>query len=183
MKELSLNILDIAKNSVRAGAKNIEINLNEDENGILTLVISDDGRGMDKNTLKSVSDPFYTSRTTSKVGLGIPFLILAANQAGGDVNITSKTEEEYPKDHGTTVTATFDTKNIDFTPLGDVTGSLLTLIQGDPDIDYFFKHSTPRFTVTLSTKEIRKTLGEDISLSEPEIILWMKEYLEDQYNV
>ena len=121
MKELSLNILDIAKNSVRAGAKNIEIKLNEDENGILTLVISDDGRGMDKNTLKSVSDPFYTSRTTRKVGLGIPFLILAANQAGGDVNITSKTEEEYPKDHGTTVTATFDTKNIDFTPLGDVT--------------------------------------------------------------
>ncbi len=83
MKELSLNVLDIAKNSVRAGAKNIGIYINEDSDGILTLKIRDDGCGMDEQTVKAVSDPFYTSRRTRKVGLGIPFLILAAEQTGG----------------------------------------------------------------------------------------------------
>lgn len=183
MKELSLNILDIAKNSVRAKAKNIGIYINENESGILTLKITDDGCGMDEATIKSVSDPFYTSRKTRKVGLGIPFLILAANQAEGEVSIISKTEKEYPKEHGTEVTAFFNTKHIDFTPLGNVTESILTLIQGDPDIDYIFEHNTPAKKVRLATKEIREVLGKDISLAEPEIICWLREYIEEQYKV
>lgn len=183
MKELSLNILDIAKNSVRAGAKNIGIFLNEDKNGILTLKITDDGCGMSEETVKAVSDPFYTSRQTRKVGLGIPFLTLAANQAGGDVEIRSRTKQDFPESHGTEVTATFDTKNIDFTPLGNVIESVLTLIQGNPEINYVFEHETPSFTVKFSTEEIREALGNDIPLSEPEIVCWMREYLEEQYNV
>lgn len=183
MKELSLNILDIAKNSVRAGAKNIGIFLDEDKNGILTLKITDDGCGMDEETVKSVSDPFYTSRKTRKVGLGIPFLTLAANQAGGDVEIRSRTKQDFPKNHGTEVKATFDTNNIDFTPLGNVIESVLTLIQGNPEINYIFEHKTPSFTVKFSTEEIREALGNDIPLSEPEIVCWMREYLEEQYNV
>lgn len=182
MKELSLNILDIAKNSTRAGAKNIGIYLNEDECGILTIKISDDGYGMSEETVKAVSDPFYTSRTTRKVGLGIPFLKLAANQADGDVTIESKTEAEFPKGHGTSVTATFDTGHIDFTPLGDVTDSILTLIQGDPDINWIFEHNTPERKVRLSTAEIKEILGDGISLSEPEIICWLRDYVKEQYD-
>ena len=94
MKELSLNILDITKNSVSAGAENILISLNTDAEGILTLRIVDDGCGMSEETVKSVTDPFYTTRTTRKVGMGIPLLKLAAEQAGGELRITSSTDKD-----------------------------------------------------------------------------------------
>ncbi len=181
MKELSLNILDITKNSVRAGADNISITLVTDQKGILTLSIADDGCGMNDETVKAVTDPFYTSRTTRKVGLGIPFLILAANQANGDVTITSKHRDEYPDDHGTVITATFDTASIDFTPLGDVTGTIVTLINGSPDIDFEFEDTTPKGTVRLSTKELKEVLG-GVSLAEFEVLQWIQEYLEEQYS-
>lgn len=176
MKELSLNVLDIAKNSVRAGAENIGIYLNEDADGILTLKITDDGCGMDEETLRSVSDPFCTSRKTRKVGLGIPFLVLASEQSGGKVEILSE------KGKGTVVTATFDTKNIDFTPIGDVIGTVTALIQGDPDIDFIFEHNTPNQNIRLSTAELREVLGKEVSLSEPEVLAWIKEYLEEAYS-
>jgi len=140
MKELSLNILDITKNSVTAGAKNIEISLIEDENGILTLSIKDDGCGMSEETLKKVSNPFYTTRTTRKVGMGIPLLTLAAEQTGGKVTIVSSTE---PENHGTEISATFNTKSIDFTPLGDIVETVCLLIQGNPEINFTFTHKHP----------------------------------------
>ena len=92
MKELSLNILDITKNSTAARATDITISLVTDVKGILTLTISDNGCGMDEETLKRVADPFYTTRTTRKVGLGIPLLRLAAEQTGGKVTIESTTD-------------------------------------------------------------------------------------------
>ena len=180
MKELSLNVLDVTKNSVTAGAKNITISLITDEKGILTLTIADDGCGMKPETLKAVTDPFYTSRTTRKVGLGIPFLRLAANQADGDVTITSKHRDEHPETHGTVVKATFDTKHIDFTPVGDMTETVITLISGNPDIDFEFEDSTPERTVTLSTKALREVLG-DVSLAEYEVLQWIRDYLNGQY--
>ena len=96
MKELSLNILDIAKNSVTAGAKHIGILLREEADGWLTLTIQDDGKGMDEETLRRVTDPFYTTRTTRKVGMGIPLLTLAAEQTGGTVTIRSRPKETLP---------------------------------------------------------------------------------------
>ena len=180
MKELSLNILDITQNSVTAGAKNISISLVTDAEGILTLTITDDGCGMKEETVKAVKDPFYTSRTTRKVGLGIPFLRLAANQAGGDVTITSRHRDEYPDDHGTAVTATFDTKHIDFTPVGDMTETVVTLISGTPHIDFEFEDRSPERSVRLSTKELREVLG-DVSLAEYEVLQWIRDYLNGQY--
>ena len=178
MKELSLNILDIAKNSVSAGAKNIGISLVEDEKGILTLGIVDDGCGMSNEILEKVSDPFYTTRTTRKVGMGIPLLTLASEQAGGEVKIVSSTEGD---SRGTTIRATFDTKSIDFTPIGDVVETLCLLIQGNPEIDYTFVHRTPSYDVNLSTKELREVLG-DVSLGEYEVLEWIKGFLGEQYN-
>lgn len=175
MKELSLNILDVTENSVTAGAKNVSITLNEDDGGILTLEIADDGCGMSEEVLSRVTDPFTTSRTTRKVGMGLPLLKLASEQAGGKMDITSRLGE------GTTVTATFDTGNIDFTPLGDMISTLTTLIMGAPDIDFLYDHRAPGLEVHLDTRELREVLG-DTPLSSPEVIEWIKEYLSEQYN-
>ncbi|MEA4831348.1 MAG: ATP-binding protein [Oscillospiraceae bacterium] len=174
MKELSLNILDIAMNSVKANSKNIEITLDEDDDK-LVFTITDDGCGMSEDTVKKVTSPFVTSRTTRKVGMGIPFLVLAAEQTGGSVKITSQPGK------GTTVRAEFIKHNIDYTPLGDITSTIITLINGSPDIDFIFRHNMTDRVIFFSTKDIRKVLG-DVPLSNAEVITFLKEYLSDQYE-
>ncbi len=180
MKEISLNILDIAKNSTKAGAALTTITLNETED-TLTLVISDDGCGMNEETVRNVSDPFYTTRTTRKVGMGIPLLKLSAEQTGGSFEIKSKPQSEFPTEHGTVVTAVFNKNHIDFTPLGDVTGSIVTLIQGDPQVDFLFTHTMPKGMVSLDTRELREVLGE-VPLDTFEVIMWITENLNEQYK-
>ena len=177
MKEISLNILDITENSVKAGATLTEISITEIGNE-LTLTIKDDGCGMDELTVKSVIDPFYTTRTTRKVGLGIPLLKLACEQTGGHLSITSSKSD---KEHGTTVVAVFFKNHIDFTPLGDVTASIVTLIQGHPDTDFLFRHTTERGTVELDTRELRVVL-EDVPLDTYEVISWIRDNLKEQYD-
>ncbi|MBR5538732.1 MAG: ATP-binding protein [Clostridia bacterium] len=180
MKELSLNILDISQNSITAGASLVEISLVEKEDGWLTLAVTDDGCGMSEETLRTVMDPFYTTRTTRKVGMGIPLLKLAAEQTGGEVTIES-VSDKVSEDHGTVITATFDTKHIDMTPLGDVIETVVTILQGHPEIDYLFIHKTPRFCVEMDTREMRAVLG-DVSLAEPEILEWVRGNLSEQYE-
>ena len=177
MKEISLNILDITENSVKAGATLTEIYVDETGDK-LTLTVKDDGCGMNEETVKSVTDPFYTTRTTRKVGLGIPLLKLACEQTGGTLSITSSVNRET---HGTTVTAVFFKNHIDFTPLGDVISSIVTLIQGHPNTDFLFRHSTERGAVGLDTREIRAVL-DDVPLDTYEVILWIRDNLEEQYK-
>ncbi len=181
MKELSLNVLDVAKNSVKAGAALITITLIE-ENGWLTLTIADNGCGMTPEVVEAVSNPFYTTRTTRKVGMGIPLLTLAAEQTGGTVVITSRHEATHPDDHGTEVVATFDTTHIDFTPIGDLPTTMQTLIMGSPEIDFVFLHRTPSYTVELDTREMRAILGEEVSLASYEVLTWILEALREQYD-
>ena len=135
-----------------------------------------------ENALGKVTDPFYTTRTIRKVGMGIPLLKLAAEQAGGELTVVSKTRENDPVSHGTEVKATFCTDSIDFTPVGDMAATLCVLIQGHPDISYVFRHKTPELDVSLDTSEMREVLGEGISLGEPEILEWIAGYLRQQYN-
>lgn len=179
MKELSLNILDIAKNSVKARAKNILIKLTETDE-TLTLMIEDDGCGMSEEMVQNVTDPFCTSRTTRKVGMGIPLLKLAAEQTEGSFDIRSVSETVDPKNHGTSVTAVFNKNHLDFTPLGDVVSSITVLIQGSPDIEWKFEHSTPKGSVELDTKELREILG-DVPLDNYEVIKWIEDYLNEGY--
>ncbi len=181
MKELSLNVLDVAKNSVKAGATLISITLIE-EDGWLTLTIADNGCGMTPEVVRQVSNPFYTTRTTRRVGMGIPLLTLAAEQTGGSVRITSRHEGEHPDDHGTEVVATFDTRHIDFTPIGDLPATIQTLIMGSPEIDFAFLHRTDGYTVELDTREMRAILGEEISLASGEVLEWTLASLREQYN-
>ena len=180
MKELSLNILDITENSVKAGATLTHIILEETDD-ILTVTIKDNGCGMSEETVRRVTDPFYTTRTTRKVGLGIPFYKLSAEQTGGSFKIESKHKEDYPLEHGTVVTAVFNKNHIDFTPLGDIVATVTTLIQGHPDTDFLFQHTKGGKTAELDTRTIREVLGGEVSLSEYEVIKWIEEFLTEQY--
>ena len=127
--------------------------------------------------VRQVTDPFTTTRTTRKVGMGLSLMKMEAQMSGGDLSIESTVGE------GTTVTSWFDPGNIDMPPLGDLTSSITTLIQGSPDIDFVFTHRTPAGEYTLDTGEIRQIMG-DISLSEPEIIAWLTDYLhENESNI
>lgn len=175
MKELSLNILDITENSVKAGASLTEITVTEDEE-LLTLSIVDDGCGMDEETVRAVTDPFYTTRTTRKVGLGVPLLKMEAEQTGGEMTVTSQKGEN----HGTRVTATFYKNHLDFTPLGDTVATVVTLLQGHPDTDFVFRHEKNGREVVLDTREMRQML-EGVPLNEPEVLTWAGEYLREQY--
>ena len=180
MKELSLNILDIAENSVKAKATLTEILLDETDNK-LTLTIKDNGCGMTAEILANVTDPFCTTRTTRKVGLGLPFLKLQAEQTGGNLKIASKYIDDFPLEHGTTVTATFNKNHIDYTPLGDVVSSIITLIHGHPDTDFLFLHKLCSKEISLDTRQVREILG-DIPLNSFEVIKWIEEYLKEQYS-
>ena len=177
MRELSLNILDIAENSVKAKAENIAIILEEDDD-ILTFSVADDGCGMSKELLEKVTDPFTTTSEIRKVGLGIPFLKLAAEQTGGSITISSE------KGTGTEIKAVFNKKHIDFTPLGDVISTVVTLVHGSPETDIVFSHTMngkKKGRVYFSTKEIRNALG-DIRLNAQDVLRWIREYLLDLYG-
>ena len=176
MKELSLNILDITENSVKAGATLTEISITESENK-LVISIKDDGCGMSEDIVRSVVDPFYTTRTTRKVGMGVPLFKMAAEQTGGKLEIISDTGEN----HGTTVTAYFYKDHLDFTPLGDVISTVTTLIQGHPDTDFLFTHLIDDKEIRLDTRELRAVL-EGVPLNTYDVLEWIRGYLEEQYS-
>ena len=180
MKELSLNILDIAQNSIRAEATLIEILVDETET-TLKLTIRDNGYGMSEDFLKTVVDPFSTTRTTRKVGMGIPLLKLAAEQTGGTLTIRSTERAADPEHCGTEISATFDKTHLDFTPLGDVVSTITLLIRGSAQTDFLFRHTLPDRTVELDTREIRKVLGDEVPLDEYEVLAWIRDMLTEQY--
>ncbi len=181
MDDLSLYVLDITMNSVRAGAENIDISLTE-EGDWLTFSVTDDGCGMSREQVERLSDPFFTTRKTRKVGLGIPFLKMLAEMTGGGVEIQSTPEAESPEAHGTVIKATFGINHIDFIPLGDMVETVKTLIQGSPLINFTYTHTMPDREVRLSCAELRAILGDDISLGDFEILSWIDGFLREQYG-
>lgn len=173
MKELSLHILDIAKNSVKAKASVIEIDVTEDiEKNLLTIEIRDNGCGMSEEFLKTVKDPFSTTRTTRKVGMGISLFEAAAIQCGGKLDITSEVGV------GTTLTVTFEYDNIDRAPIGDMAGTMQTLISGSPTIDFIYRHIKNTKEFVLDTRELKQVLG-DVPLDTPDVLLWIDGYVNE----
>lgn len=185
MDEFSLYVLDITMNSVRAGADAILISLVE-EGEWLTFTVTDNGCGMSKEQVEKLSNPFFTTRKTRKVGLGVPFLTMLAEMTGGSVTITSIPEKRadgsIDPDHGTTIQGVFGRNHIDFIPMGDMVETVKTLIQGSPMINFTFTHTFPGGHVELRCAELRELLGADISLAEPEILSWIDGYLREQYQ-
>lgn len=167
MRELSLNVLDIAQNSIAAGATLVKLSVTEDTaHDRLTLVIADNGRGMTPEQLAQVRDPFYTTRTTRKVGMGVPLFRMAAEMAGGELTIQSSVGK------GTTVTATFGLRHIDRMPLGDMAGTVSTLIRLNPSLDFIYRHEVDGQAYELDTRTLREVL-EDVPLSEPDVMEWI----------
>lgn len=171
MKELSLYILDIAQNSLKAGAANVSIDISETSE-TLTVTVSDDGCGMSPELLSKVMDPFTTTRTTRRVGLGIPLFKLAAEQTGGSLEIESA------PGRGTTLTASFAGGHIDMPPLGDMPSTVVSLAQGSPDVDFVYTHSLGERSFKLDTVEIRSQLG-GVPLCEPDVLEWIEGYVRE----
>ena len=173
MTELSLNILDIAENSVKAGAPLTEIMVTvKSDANFLEIIISDNGCGMSEEQVKKVIDPFYTTRTTRKVGLGVPFFKESAEAAGGSFFIESKVGV------GTTVKASYELDNIDRMPMGDLTATIHTLVTMHDDLDFLFTYKVDENEFVLDTRELREILG-DISFKEYEVSQYIKDYLKE----
>jgi len=173
MTEISLNILDIAENSTSAGAGLVEIFVEIDEaENYLKTTIKDNGCGMSEEQLSHVTDPFYTTRTTRKVGLGIPFFKEAAELAGGSFRIESECGK------GTTVEAVFEYSNIDRMPLGDINGTIRTLIEGHPEVDFLYTYRHNGSGYEMDTRQMREMLG-DVPLNAPEVLQYISEYLSE----
>ncbi|HOO90304.1 MAG TPA: ATP-binding protein [Syntrophales bacterium] len=173
MQELALHILDIVENSTRAGANLIQIGISENrKDDMLGIEIIDNGEGMEKDTVQKASDPFYTSKTVRRVGLGIPLLAHAAHMTGGGCSIQSK------KGEGTTIRANFGYSHIDRQPLGNMTATMITLIAGNPGIDFVYTHLSGGRSYTLDTREIKKEL-EDVPIDHPTVLQFIKEDIRD----
>ena len=173
MPELSMSIQDSAENSVRAKASLIGISVAADRAAdTLTVVITDDGCGMTPEQAARVEDPFFTTRTTRKVGLGVPFFKQAALGTGGSFHIRSEVGK------GTEVTAVFRLDSIDRMPMGDLCGTLHTLITFHPDTDFLCEYRVDGRGFTLDTRQFREILG-GVPLNEPEVSQYIREYLEE----
>ena len=171
MQEISLNILDIVQNSVRAGASVIEVEVYEDlAEDMLFFSVKDNGCGMDEEMVQRVMDPFVTTRTTRKVGMGISLLRSAAQATGGDVELSSKLGE------GTFIKATFSHSHIDRQPLGNMADTMTSLISMNSHIDFRYKHTFNSNVFELDTKEMKEILGE-VPLSDPTVAAWLREYI------
>ena len=178
MREIALHLLDIAENSVAAESKNISVHVHEDLfHDCLSACVIDDGRGMDEKTAQQVQDPFYTTRTTRNIGLGIPLLKLAAEMADGRFSLQSEPA------NGTWVEAEFRHSHVDRMPLGDLASTFLTLLISHPQIDWTFlyrvtdKNQQSRDFV-FESAELKSELG-DISLTEPEVLTFVRGMFEE----
>lgn len=173
MREISLHIMDIAENGIAAGASRIEILVNENRSGnLLTVEIKDNGRGIPPDMLANITDPFVTTRTTRRVGMGLSLLKAAAERCGGQFEIHSEVGK------GTRTAATFQYDHIDRAPLGRMVSSIMLLIAGRPDIDFVYTHIVDGKDFVLDTAEIKTELGE-ISIGEPAVIRQLKESVEE----
>lgn len=177
MRELSLNILDVAQNSITAGASLITIEVNENTVDKTMLIgIYDNGKGMSEEQVKSVVDPFFTTRTTRKVGMGIPLFKMAAEQTGGGLEIESELGV------GTNVRANFKTDSVDFTPLGDIASTVQMLITMNTDRDFVYKHIVNEKEFVADTREIKEILG-DVPLDTYEVSQWLLEFIKENTEV
>ncbi len=176
MRELSLHILDIAQNSIKAESEVLRIVVIEDlEQDKLIIKIKDDGTGMDSETVAKVVDPFYTTRTTRKVGLGIPLFKSCAETCDGYFEIKSQLGA------GTEIIAEFRYSHIDRVPLGNMPETIVTIINACDQMDLIYTHTINHKTFTLNTKEIKKLL-DGVPISNIDVVAWLRAYISEGLN-
>jgi hypothetical protein len=175
LEDLSHHLLDIAENGVNAGADAIFVEINDSGDRIL-FSVRDNGRGMTEETVRAVVNPFYTTRTERRVGLGLPFLKQLAELCGGTFAVASEPGE------GTEVKASFLKSSIDLPPLGDIPSTLMTLFIGNPEISWKYTHRRNDREFSVDSGELRQALGGDNPFKEPAIALGIKEYIESNID-
>ncbi len=169
MLELSMHILDLVQNSLAAQATRVEIRVREDlKQDILSVEVRDNGRGMPGEMTRTVTDPFFTSRTTREIGLGLPLLKEAAERCGGHLEVESREGE------GTKVLAIFQLDHLDRAPLGDIGETLALLITGNPEADFFYHHEVDGEVYRLDTREMREILGP-VKLDDPSVFGFVRQ--------
>jgi hypothetical protein len=173
MKDLALHILDILQNSVTAGSTLVKLQIDEIPSKDEYLVkFIDNGKGMDAEMVQHITDPFFTTRTTRKVGLGLPLLKQNAERTGGRMMIQSEPEK------GTEVDVMFVFSHIDRLPAGDIAGTMALTVSSYPAIDFTYTHNTPDGSFIFNTIEIKETLG-DLPINNPQVIAFMKDFISD----
>lgn len=178
MKELSLHILDIARNSIRAEATLIEIFIDENDNkNLISICIKDNGNGMDKETLNQVTNPFFTTRDVRNVGLGIPLLKAAAERCNGYLEIEST------ENVGTKIECTFEKNHIDRAPFGNMGDTIMALVSSLQGCELKYVHKDNENDFTFNTVQIKEILGE-VEISSNEVLLWIKGFIDENlYNI
>lgn len=173
MQEIAMSLLDIVQNSIKALATVIHIQMKDSQKeNVIHIEVKDNGKGMDEETLKRVTDPFFTTRTTRKIGLGIPLLKENVETTGGYFHIESQLNQ------GTKLICEYVKNHIDTPMMGDLVETLITLIQGHENIQFIFEYVCDDFEFVLNTQDINDIL-EDVSIQEPAVILWLKEYIKE----
>jgi hypothetical protein len=173
MRELSLHILDVLENGVEAGASRVTATIEENsEADTMRIEIADNGRGIPKERIEKVTDPFYTTRKTRHVGLGLPLFSAAARRCDGDLVIQSELGK------GTRVIATFRASHIDRAPLGDISSALFAILLSGRPVDIEYIHRVDQEEFRFDSSEIRKELG-DIPLTHPRVRGWLLRFLQE----
>jgi anti-sigma regulatory factor (Ser/Thr protein kinase) len=174
LQDLSLHILDIVENSITAGATMVKVAISENvKSDSLIISIGDNGCGMDKETLKKALDPFYTTRKSRRVGLGLSMFAQAAKEAGGNFEIKSKTGK------GTVVTATFSYAHIDRKPIGNMVDTLIALIATSGlNVDFTYKHKKNGANYVFDTRHVKKEL-DGVAINHPEVLKFLKKEIMD----
>jgi len=173
VRELSLHILDTLENSLEAGATRLELVIDEDsKHDLLRIRVSDNGRGMDTEMTRRVLDPFFTTRTTRHVGLGLPLFAAAAERCNGRLHIQSQPGV------GTTVIAEFQHSHMDRSPLGDLPKTLMAVLLSERPVDLYYRHTVNGESFELDTAAIRRELG-DVPISHPRIRSWLSEAIKE----
>lgn len=173
MKELALHILDIAQNSLKAGAKTVAISIKDSiSQNKLEITIADDGKGMAADFARQVAEPFVTTSCGKKTGLGLPLFKMAAELTGGSLSIESKLGQ------GTTVYATFNRSHLDTPPLGDIAATITTLVQGSPTVDFNCHYQTDAAQLVFTTAKLREAVP-DLAFDHPQVLAWIQDHLQN----
>lgn len=172
MQEISLHILDITQNSITAGASLIRVELSRRPDRTLTVTVADNGCGMTPEQSAAVTNPFYTTRTTRRVGLGVPLFKMTCEMTGGTFRLEST------RGKGTVMTAVYHEDHVDCLPLGDMASTMLSLIGANPTVDFLYSYRHGEAGFTLDTREIRAVMG-DIPVNAPEVLSFIKDYIEE----
>lgn len=174
MRELSLHLLDLVQNSIEAGAHKVTLEIVEDIHKMDTFLIrvTDNGRGMTEETCKNVIDPFVTTRTTRRIGLGLPLIDMSTKRCNGHLTVTSTVGK------GTVVEALYQHSHLDRPPLGNIVETIRSIVIANPELDFSYCHKVNQATFSLATGELIEILG-DVSLTQPDVLVWFHEYLTD----